>query len=104
MTDINWDPASDGTYNTTVPDEVVDKAAEKPRVLTYTRTYRIETSLTDVEIIAYANEANVRDIDSLVDALDLMADFHDSYGADPDDKVVVEVHSSQVDERDPGLF
>lgn len=74
------------------------------RVLTYVKTYRVTTHLSDAEIIAYAKSSKIRDIDSLVDALDLMAELHEMFGDDADNEVHVEVHSSQVDERDPGLF
>ena len=96
---INWS----GDEVPPVPVEVLD-AMPKRRVLTYKKTYRIETAMTDDEVIEYAKLANYGTIESFIDALDLLVDFHHRYGTDFDDKVVVEVHNSQVEERDPGFF
>jgi len=84
--------------------EEIERAKSGVRVLTYTKTYRIETKMSDEQVIEYAKLARYGTIDSLVDALDLLVDFHHRYGTDFDDEVTVEVHNSQVEERDPGFF
>lgn len=74
------------------------------RVLTYTKVYRVTTKLSDEEIVEYATSSKLRDIDTLIDALDLIADLSARYGDEPDDRVSIEVHNTKVEERDPGLF
>lgn len=78
---------------------------EGPRVLAYTRTYRMQTELTDEEIISWAQEATPMVIESVDDALELISRFHDYFGKDgPEDKVTVELHNTQIEEKDPGFF
>lgn len=75
------------------------------RVVTYTRMYRMETSLTDEEIVAWAQLSTPEPIDDLNDALERLSLLHDHFGQnEPEDKVRVELHNTQVEERDPGFF
>ncbi len=76
------------------------------RVLTYTRTYRIETTLTDEELITEANTASelgfVHNAETVIDAIDAIVYEHEAnmvVGT-----VKVELHNTQFEERDPGFF
>jgi len=77
-------------------------------VYTYTRTYRIETgSMTEEEIINYAQQASPLAVNDLLDAFDVFSRLSDQYGTgehDPEDKVKIELHNTAHEKRDPGFF
>lgn len=94
--------------NAAVGHEVGDiiEVPEK-RVFTYTRTYRIETTLSDEELIRDVNEVDgplemVYNAETLSDALDALAVEHE-VGVAMDD-VKVELHSTHHELKDPGFF
>jgi hypothetical protein len=103
MTQINWS----GDETPAVPDKVLD-AMPKRRVFTYTRTYRIETTLTDEELIKYVNEDDdsefgfVHNAETVIDAFDALVDEHEC-GVKMD-KTDVQLHNTKFEEADPGFF
>jgi hypothetical protein len=74
------------------------------RVFTFTRTYRIETTLSDEELIkGVAGLDSHIEIESVVEALDVLTMEHECSG-DTVRGVTTELHSASFEERDPGFF
>lgn len=80
----------------------------QPRVFTYTRTYRIETSLPDEELIEHVNKDEdnnlgfVHNATSLIEVFDALSIEHEC-GVEMEG-IKVEVHSTAYEVRDPGFF
>jgi hypothetical protein len=80
---------------------------DKERVFTLTQRFRVKTTLSDEDIIKAANECGEFEgyevgHDSVLDALETAVELH--HVGDYIGGLDVELHSSQLDEVDPGFF